>query len=236
MRSAAPCLAVCCVAVVVIGFAPPVQAGYTTTLTFDTTARSTNDPTNSAIVRDQIRVDVTDVDSGHVAFKFYFRDTSKTQPTITDIYFADGNLLNAPPTITTTGYVRGFTNSATPQSFVGPSTFKPSQFFTAGADNPQPSKGINPGDTLTFTFTYKAGVNYDGILAALRAAPPDNYTPDTLGIGLKIQNFANGGSEWAVNNAPANPLPAPAGVVLVLSCVPFALVGRLVRRKLTAGA
>lgn len=227
---------VCCATLVVFGLAPPVQAGYTTTLTFDTTARSANDPTNSAIVRDQIRLDVIDVDSSHVAFKFYFLDTTKTKPTITDIYFADGNLLSAPPTITTTGYVQGFTRSATPQNFVGPSTFSPTQFFTAAADNPQPSKGINPGDTLTFTFTYKSGVNYDGILAALRAAPPNNYTPDTLGIGLKIQNFANGGSEWAINNAPANPVPAPAGVVLVLSCVPFAIVGHLVRRKLTTVA
>ena len=233
--------AIYCLAVFGVGvLAQPAQAGFTT-LTFHTV--SNNNGTNVGLGESLLRVDVYSGQDGvaadAVAFKFYFNSAAASQPTITDIYFADGTLLETPPDITKSAGVVGFDQAATPQDLPSaPPSFQTSQFFTSAADNPQPSKGVNPGEYIIFTFDMKLGTDYNDILAAINApyaGDPNNpvYSTSTLGLGLKVANFAAGGSETFVND-PVNPVPAPAGLVLALSCAPFLLVGRVIRRKLAA--
>lgn len=75
------------------------------------------------------------------------------------------------------------------------------------ARSPSPSNGVNPGETLDWYYSLKAGKTFEDVLAALDSG--------LLRFGVHMTSFTNGGSEAFVSmpNDPGEPnvIPSPLG-------------------------
>ena len=73
----------------------------------------------------------------------------------------------------------------------------------AEAANPKPSRGINPGESLTLDLDIVSGSDFQDVLDAL--------ADGTLRIGMHVQSFESGGSESILNV----PVPEPGTLLLL---------------------
>lgn len=207
-------------AAVLLGAAP--LAASATTLGFD--CITNNKVVDCTSGESQLAVAVSD-ESGKLLFTF--TNIGLEAMSITDVYFDDGStaLLATPMTIINSTGV-SFSEDANPAHLPGGG-----QDWTFSADSDSGSggvmtNGVNPGESLGISFAYasvKAFSDVDGEL-----------TSGDLRIGIRVQGFANGGSESFVNLRPSEtpPIPEPATVAMLLAGL--GIVGWRVRRRAAA--
>jgi hypothetical protein len=87
----------------------------------------------------------------------------------------------------------------------------------AEAANPKPSRGLNPGESLTIDLDIADGFDFQDVLDAL--------ADGSLRIGMHVQSFESGGSESILN------VPVPEAGTLALLGAGLAGLARSGRRK-----
>jgi hypothetical protein len=87
----------------------------------------------------------------------------------------------------------------------------------AEAANPKPSRGLNPGESLTIDLDIAGGFDFQDVLDAL--------ADGSLRIGMHVQSFESGGSESILN------VPVPEAGTLALLGAGLAGLARSGRRK-----
>lgn len=169
----------------------------------------------------QLRVDVIDLESGQVGFKFYH--VGSVPMSITDVYFDDGTLLGIASISASTG-VR-FSQGASPPNLPGGNTVSPPFETTAGfladSDAPAQPNGVNPAaEWLQIEFNLIDGKTYADTIAALDGPIG---VGDDLRIGIHVQGFQGGGSESFINRVPDGGVTA---ALLGLGILGLGLVAR----------
>lgn len=164
----------------------------------------------------QLYVDVTP-DNSQVLFTINNAAGGITS-SITGIYFYDGNLLENGSIGSVSGDV-SFGTGATPPSLPGWNGTPSNVFYSADADSPAPTCGINPGESLGILFDLTSGYNIADVLGELSSGD--------LRIGLHVQGIA--GAEGSSSDSFINTVPIPATAWL-LGAGLFGMVG--IRRKL----
>jgi hypothetical protein len=176
-----------------------------------------NNAGNCGIGEAQLTVDVTDLGSGSVNFRF--NNSGPAVSSITEVYFDDGTLLGLSSVLHSAGdpWTGG---SASPPNLPGGNLIDPPFVATAGflaeSDPPPPHNGVRPGEWLDVIFALNG--TYSDVI--------DELTDGRLRIGMHVIAFSSGGSESFVNN----PVPVPAAVWLLGSGL-LGLVGVARRRK-----
>jgi hypothetical protein len=180
----------------------------------------------------QYRTVVSSVGTTGVSFTFY--NEGAIQSSITDVYFDDydsdavlkfSSTIPKSPTVTGSAGV-AFTVDAdskvSPANLPGANLADPDFVVTSGmsadADNPVYAKGVNNwtgssglGEWVTMTFVLNSGKTFADVIDALQlSVNPD--APPQLRIGIKVQGFADGGSESFLSN-PLPQAPPPITVV-----------------------
>lgn len=216
------------------------QAAYAlSTTTYSFVNVSNNNINNAAAGESQLRVDVIDIGSGRVAFKFYH--VGSKQMSITDVYFDDGSLLGM-ASLSWNGNV-DFSMGASPGDLPAgedayprfDTTVEINQYFSADSNPATQPNGVNPGEDLTVTFNLLNGRTYAETLAFLddpkwASVGSDgkavDYSPSQdLRIGIHVQGFANGGSESFVNNGRV-PDGGTTAIMLGLGALGLCLIPR----------
>ncbi len=218
----------------------PAEAGYT----YSFEGITNNKIPDIAAGELQLRVDVLDAGSGKVSFKFYHVGASPKAMSITDVYFDDGSLLVGITSITSSTGVSFTGGSSSPGELPGGNAinFNTTAGFLADSNAPAQPNGVNPGEWLTITFNLINGKTYADTITALSLslANPGVDMTNGLRIGIHVQGFARGGSEAFINGEPgpsvtAIETPAPAGLVLLASAMPFAFgLRRWLNRRVIA--
>lgn len=140
-----------------------------------------------------------------------------TRPTVTQIYWdVDSSFVptttsfNASLSTTTVSYTAG----GNPSNLPGGNVISFSSDYRFSPTNPQPQRGLDPGETGVFDFT---GVTYSQVIVGL--------TNGTIRIGMHIQEVgANGAdSKSFINQA----IPEPSALLLGLC----GMLGLLRRRR-----
>jgi hypothetical protein len=156
-------------------------------------------------VASQLTATVADAGSGQVSFTF--NNSGPIASTIGEVYFDDGTLLGIASI--TDGPGVSFDKPATPAELPGANLASPpfvtTQNFSADADNPKPSNGVNPGEWVTITFNLINGQTFANTIAALDSG--------ALRIGLHVQSITGGTSDSYVNDGK---VPLPGAVLLGL--------------------
>lgn len=178
--------------------------------------------TDCGIGESQLVTTVSDNGSGAT---FRFQNLGTEMSIVSNIYFDD-----------TASSVMDFSNVAVDDAFTGPLTTNIGVIFTDGSGNPV---GANPGDLpgavpfdvsfaigrsmaggisrginnassepmlsmeiLDITVDYSSGSSFGLLLTALDSG--------AFRIGLKVQSFADGGSEWFTSTTTTSVVPLPA--------------------------
>ncbi len=177
--------------------------------------------TNGAIGEAQMSVDISNAGSNNVLFTF--TNAGPYASSLTDIYFDEAGLFSAITTIVNSDPGVSFSLNAAPPDLPGGNNLAIPFITSAGlsmdSDPPVQPNGVNPGESLGVIASLQNGKTFDTVLG-------DLITGD-FRIGIRVQGFANGGSESFVNNKV---IPAPGAVSLV--GIGVALVG-WIRRKVS---
>jgi hypothetical protein len=157
-------------------------------------------------VASQLTVSVADAGSGQVSFTF--NNSGPIVSSIAGVYFDDGTLLGIASI--TNGPGVSFDTPATPAELPGADLasppFQTTENFSADADDPKPTKGVNPGEWVTITFNLVNGKVFADTIAALDSGD--------LRIGLHVQSIGTTrGSDSYVNDGK---VPLPGAVLLGL--------------------
>ena len=182
----------------------------------------------------QYRTVVSSVGTDGVSFTFF--NEGAIQSSITDVYFDDYDLapvLKFSSTVPKSPTVNGspgvaFTVDAdskvSPENLPGANLADPDFVVTSGmsadADNPVYSKGVNNwtgstggGEWVEMKFLLYGSKTFQNVIDALQL----NGNSPQLRIGIKVQGFADGGSESFLSNPlpqapPITVVPLPAAV------------------------
>jgi hypothetical protein len=204
-------------------------------------AITSNNAAQVTIAEAQMFLDVTDAGSGNVLF--LFSNIGPIASALGQIYFNDDTpLYSTTSFVITNGTGVSFVRDITPDSLPGGTGFGfgpgDTLEFEADANNPVPTNGVNPGETLGITLSLLAGFDFDDVLTKL--------SNGLLAVGIHVQSIglaANGlgGSESLINdpyNNDTNPVvPLPAAFPLLLGGLGgLAWLGRFRKRSGSAAA
>jgi hypothetical protein len=208
-------VSVAAVAAVAVGLsaAPDVQAA---------TFNFTNITNNSDVdVAAQLTVEVTEafVKGAAGASFTFFNSVDPTYASITAVYFDDSIPLLGEAMVDQVNTTAGvsFTEGATPPVLPG-GNGSPYNFNVTGSadsDSPHPvTNGVdNATESLTIIFALLGGFDFDDLLAALLNGD--------FRIGMHVQAIAGTtfgtDSDSFLNTTPIDPVPLPAGLVLLLT-------------------
>ncbi|MCJ7692659.1 MAG: hypothetical protein MUO22_04520, partial [Sedimentisphaerales bacterium] len=176
-----------------------------------------SDPTDAAIGEAQAFVDIeffsydSETDITEVLFTFY--NIGPEDSSITDVYFYDGVLFGISALWDADDAIDGdlgdplvdFSLEASPDHLPAiDQLLKLTDIYSADSDPPTQPEGVNPDEWLGVVFVLLPGNDLGDLLLALENG--------TVVIGIRIQGFADGGSESFINNTV--PIPAPGAVFL----------------------
>lgn len=180
---------------------------------------SGNSATNAAIGESQFKVTISEMGS-QVNFRFFHDGTAASS--IAQIYFDDRSPRLGAATLTGSGSGVAFAPNGSPPVLPAANNASPAFAVTKrfSANNPAPSKGINPGEFLDIKFSLLSG-DFDSVLSDIGSGK--------LRMGFHAIAFASGGSESFVNGSPPAPqvIPLPTPVSLAGA----GLVGLLAIRR-----
>lgn len=173
---------------------------------------SNNNAANCAVLETQI-----DVLIGQTADSIFFRFSNDglQQSFLDGVYFSDPppSLLGGLPTFSYSGSGIKFSVDCAPGDL-------PNHWGTtycADADAPAAKNGVNPGEWMQVSYHLlsPATTSVADVLARIAAG--------TFDIGIKVQGFSNGGSEWGGVNRPPPPppteVPEPGSLVLLATAL-----------------
>jgi PEP-CTERM motif-containing protein len=145
-----------------------------------------------AIGQSQLSVDVTNPGSNRIDFTFH--NVGSAASSLAQAYWDDGALASIFSIMGSSGV--SFASPATPSNLPGGSSVTPPfvATFSVGANNPAPTNGVNPGESLTVRFNLASGQTFASAIQAIDSG--------ALRIGVHVQSFASGGSEGFVNVIP----------------------------------
>jgi hypothetical protein len=209
--------------------AQSAQAGYTFRLIAD------DGVPNASAGEAQLHMTAEAVGSSQVRFRFTntSSDPDPVDMSITSVYFDDRGFF-------TGGAVTGGTGTfapVTPESFPDGGNLDP-DFMTTFQFSSEASEGVTVGGFLDLTFTLASGQRFQDVLEALEAGAAlegEDNPAGTLRVGLFVQNFEGtdqGGASFLNEGSDGlDPVPAPAGLVLLATAIPVFGLRRLLRRK-----
>ncbi len=134
---------------------------------------------------------------------FLFSNTGPAASFIDGVYFSDPppSLLGGAPTFEYGGTVK-FSANCSPGDL--PNNWGTT--YCADADAPAPKNGVNPYEWLKISYELQVPNTLATVLAGIEAG--------TFDIGIKVQGFASGGSEWATVGTPPVRTPEPGSLVM----------------------
>jgi hypothetical protein len=190
-------------------FAGPASAS-ATTLGFS--CFSNNNAADCDILEAQMSVELTQTGNW---LNFIFSNTGPDASFIDGVYFSDPSpsLLAGAPAFEYYGKVK-FSATCSPGDL--PNNWGTT--YCADADSPAPKNGVNPDEWLKISYQLQVPNSLATILAGIEAG--------TFDIGIKVQGFASGGSEWAT----VREVPEPGSLVMFGTAL-AALLPRLRRRR-----
>lgn len=193
-------------AISALGFAGVVAPAFAGPVTYGFENISGNSATNAAIGEAQYKVTVSAMGS-QVNFRFFHDGVAASS--IAQIYFDDRTPRLGAATLTGSGSGVAFAPNGSPPVLPAANNASPAFAVTTrfSANNPAPSKGINPSEFLDIKFSLISG-DFDSVLSDIGAG--------NLRFGIHVISFANGGSESFVNGnpPPTSPVPLPSPVTL----------------------
>ncbi|NEO32122.1 MAG: PEP-CTERM sorting domain-containing protein [Symploca sp. SIO3C6] len=175
----------------------------------------TNTSNNGAVnVAPQLTVDVNDIGSGQVEFKF--NNTGSVDPaSITAVYFGKGSNFSdvfSFDSIVNSSGVK-FSDGASPKNPGG--GIKWNSGFAADADSPKGfnKNGIDVGESLAIKFDLNSGFSFTDV--------EDGFASDDLSIAMHVQSIGGSGgfSDWFQSNPPVNPPAVPEPLTFLGSAV-----------------
>lgn len=199
------------------------------------TANSTaNAQTGETQLTVEVQGTADDSNLGSNQVRFIFRNAGPNASSITDIYFDDGTLLGI-AAIEQDGNNVDFSQGAKPGNLPGGDSvgFVSTASFSIDSNPPTQPNGVNPGEEIGIVFTLQPGLDYDDLVAALGMLPS---VDGSLGIGIHVQGFADGGSESFVStNYPPPVVPEPATILVWSGLATSAVAMGFVRRRRLSG-
>mgnify|MGYP001818393262 CR=1 FL=1 len=174
----------------VFGFAALSPAANANVYGFD--AITSNGGSSVAIGETQLSMEV--IDCGIMCVDFTFTNSGPENSVVEAIYWEDPvPYLDGITDITSLVEIDGvsFAEDPTPNVLPGGNTVGFSVSNDVDADNPAPTFGIDPGESLSVQFMLGAGYNFADVLAAL--------DDTSLRVGMHVIAFDNGQSESFVN-------------------------------------
>jgi len=179
----------------ILALAVPARA-----VSFGFSCITNNNAGSCAIGEAQLSLNVTDAGGGNVLFTF--GNSGPQAAVIAEVYFDDGVLQTMSQLTGSAGVA--FAAGATPANLPGGNTLSPPfvATFAAQANNPKPTNGVGPGETLGVQFTLQPGGTFADVINQLNSGD--------LRVGIHVTSFANGFSEGFI----AHPVPEPAALAL----------------------
>lgn len=178
-------------------------------------------------VTSNLKMDVTDAGGGSVSFTI--SNLAGGSGEITAIYFYDGALLGATMNISNNDLVQFDPDSGKlPGGGTVGIPMNASAAFGADRDNPNQTlhdPGINPGESLTITFSLASGKTFDNVIASLDSwfftfADGQSFVLNDgmLAVGFHLQELSgdpNSSGFVVVPTPPTGLVPLPPSALLL---------------------
>jgi len=140
----------------------------------------------------QLSVSVAEGTPGIVIFTV--ANSGPAASSVANVYFDDNALLSGGSVINGAG--TNFESGGSPGSMPGGNAVSFVTDFAFAARNPKPSNGVNPGESVSFSFKITSGNSISDIIAAMNSG--------SLRVGMHVIAFANGQSESFITPAPGS--------------------------------